>query len=114
LGLGDYDDHKLMGIFDNFVKTGLIDSLNVIGEPASIGGNQFKAAFDDSEMEVTRHMYGDEDEVTTEATCLLTELTNAPRIGETLIRVNQRKTYVILEVQSDVESYRITLRAKDG
>ena len=114
MGLGDYDDCKLMGIFDNFVRTGLIDSLNVIGEPASIGGNQFKASFEDSEMDVTRHVFGDEDDVSTVATCLKSALTNAPRINETLIRVNQRKTYVILEVQSDVESYRITLRAKNA
>ena len=114
MGLGDYDDHKLMGIFDNFVRTGLIDSLNVIGEPASIGGNQFKAAFEDSTMDITRHVFGDEDDVNTIATCLKSALSNAPRIGETLIRVNERKTYVITEVQSDVESYRVTLRAKDG
>ena len=103
-----------MRIFDNFVKTGLVDSLRVIGEPASIGGNQFQAAFEDSEMNVTRHMFGDEDDISTMATCLKSALTNAPRINETLIRVDQRKTYVITDVQSDVESYRITLRAKDG
>jgi hypothetical protein len=41
-------------------------------------------------------------------------LSNTPRIGETLTRINHRKTYVILEVQQDVESYRITMRAKDA
>ena len=59
-----------MGIFSTFTKTGLIHSLRVIGEPASIGGNQFQAAFEDSEMNVTRHMFGDEDDISTMATCL--------------------------------------------
>lgn len=103
-----------MGTFSNFTKTGLTQTLAVIGEPASIGGNQFSAAFDDSSMDVTRHTFGDEDDVTTMATCLKSALTNEPRINETLIRVNERKTYVITNVQSDVESYEITLRAKDA
>ena len=103
-----------MGIYSNFVKAGIVGTLAVIGEPASIGGNQFSAAFDDSGMDVTRHMFGDEDEVTTTASCLKSALTNEPRINETLIRVNESKTYVILSVQSDVESYTITLRAKNG
>jgi len=103
-----------MGKFNQFVRTGLVDSLRVIGEPASIGGNQFAAAFDDSEMDVTRHIYGDDDEVTTEATCLKSALSNTPRIGETLTRIDHRKTYVITEVQQDVESYRLTMRAKDA
>ena len=103
-----------MEMFKQFTNTGLTHSLRVIGEPASIGGNQFQAAFEDSSMDVTRHVFGDEDDVSTEATCLKSALTNEPRIGETLIRVDQRKTYVITEVQSDVESYRISLRAKDG
>jgi hypothetical protein len=103
-----------MGKFNQFVRTGLVDSLRVIGEPASIGGNQFTAAFDDSEMDVTRHIYGDDDEVTTEATCLKSALSNTPRIGETLTRIDHRKTYVITEVQQDVESYRLTMRAKDA
>jgi len=103
-----------MGKFNQFVRTGLVDSLRVIGEPASIGGNQFTAAFDDSEMEVTRHIYGDDDEVTTEATCLKSALSNTPRIGETLTRIEHRKTYVITEVQQDVESYRLTMREKDA
>ena len=103
-----------MGIFSTFTKAGLIHSLRVIGEPASIGGNQFQASFEDSSMDVTRHVFGDEDDISTEATCLKSALTNAPRINEALIRVDQRKTYVITEVQSDIESYRITLRAKDG
>jgi len=103
-----------MGKFNQFVRTGLVDSLRVIGEPASIGGNQFTAAFDDSEMEVTRHIYGDDDEVTTEATCLKSALSNTPRIGETLTRIEHRKNYVITEVQQDVESYRLTMREKDA
>ena len=103
-----------MRTFDTFVKTGMIDSLRVIGEPASIGGNQFQASFEDSSMDITRHVFGDEDDVSTVATCLKSALTNEPRINETLIRVNERKTYVITDVQSDVESYRVTLRAKDG
>lgn len=97
-----------------FTRAGLIQTIGVIGEPASIGGNQFQASFNESGMDVTRHMYGDEDEVTTQAVCLKSALTNEPRIGETLIRVEQRKTYVITEVQSDVESYEINLRAKDA
>ena len=103
-----------MGIYSNFVRAGMIGTLGVIGEPASIGGNQFSAGFEDSGMDVTRHTFGDEDEVTTTATCLKSALTNEPRIGETLIRVNESKTYVILSVESDVESYMITLRAKNG
>jgi len=103
-----------MGKFNQFVRTGLVDSLRVIGEPASIGGNQFTAAFDDSEMDVTRHIYGDDDEVTTEATCLKSALSNTPRIGETLTRIEHRKNYVITEVQQDVESYRLTMREKDA
>ena len=103
-----------MKSFSNFVKNAMINSLGVIGEPASIGGNQFQASFEDSSMDITRHVFGDEDEVTTVATCLKSALTNEPRIGETLIRVDQRTTYVITEVQSDVESYAITLRAKDA
>lgn len=103
-----------MDIFSGFVKRGMTHALGVIGEPASIGGNQFPASFDDLSMDVTRHMFGDEDEVTTIATCLKADLSNAPRINETLIRVNHRKTYVITNVQSDAETYEITLRAKDG
>ena len=103
-----------MGTFDNFIKTAMTNSLGVIGEPASIGGNQFQAAFEESSMDITRHVFGDEDDVSTVAPCLKSARTNEPRINETLIRVNQRKTYVITEVQSDVESYAITLRSKDG
>ena len=103
-----------MSGFNQFTKASLIHSIRVIGEPASIGGNQFQAAFDESSMDVTRHMYGDEDEVTTSAVCLKSALSNAPRVGETLIRVQQRKTYVVTEVQADVESYEIYLRAKDA
>jgi len=100
--------------YKSFTRAGLIHTIGVIGETASIGGNQFQASFDEADMDVTRHMYGDEDEITTQAVCLKSALTNAPRIGETLIRVEQRKTYVITSVQSDVESYEINLRAKDG
>lgn len=103
-----------MEMFKQFTKTGLTHSLRVIGEPASIGGNQFQASFEDSSMDITRHVFGDEDDVSTEATCLKSALTNEPRINETLIRVDHRKTYVITDVQSDVESYRITLRVKNG
>ena len=100
--------------YSTFTRAGLIQTIGVIGEPASIGGNQFQASFDETDMDVTRHMYGDEDEMTTQAVLLKSAVTNAPRIGETLIRVEQRKTYVITSVQSDVESYEINLRAKDG
>ena len=100
--------------YSTFTRAGLIQTIGVIGEPASIGGNQFQASFDETDMDVTRHMYGDEDEMTTQAVFLKSAVTNAPRIGETLIRVEQRKTYVITSVQSDVESYEINLRAKDG
>ena len=100
--------------YRTFTRAGLIQTIGVIGEPASIGGNQFQASFDETDMDVTRHMYGDEDEMTTQAVLLKSSVTNAPRIGETLIRVEQRKTYVITSVQSDVESYEINLRAKDG
>ena len=100
--------------YKSFTRAGLIHTIGVIGETASIGGNQFQASVDEAEMDVTRHMYGDEDEITTQAVCLKSALTNAPRIGETLTRVEQRKTYVITSVQSDVESYEINLRAKDG
>ena len=103
-----------MSGFNQFTKASLIHSIRVIGESASIGGNQFQAAFDESSMDVTRHMYGDADEVTTSAVCLKSALSNEPRVGETLIRVQQRKTYVITEVQSDVESYEIYMRAKDA
>ena len=103
-----------MGVFSNFTKTGIVQSLRVVGEPASIGGNQFSAAFEESGMDVTRHTFGDEDEVTTTMTCLKSALPNEPRINETLIRVDESKTYVITDVQSDVGSYTITLRAKNG
>ena len=103
-----------MSSFKNFAKMGITHTLRVIGETASIGGNQFQASFEESSMDITRHVFGDEDDVTTRATCLKSALTNEPRINETLIRVNERKTYVITDVQSDVESYAITLRAKDG
>jgi 4-hydroxy-L-threonine phosphate dehydrogenase PdxA len=103
-----------MSTFKQFTKIGLTHTIKVIGEPASIGGNQFQASFDETDMDVTRHMYGDEDEMTTQAVLLKSAVTNAPRVGETLIRVDQRKTYVITEVQSDVESYELNLRAKDG
>ena len=99
---------------DTFVKSGLVATLRVIGEPASIGGNQFQAAFGEAIMDMTSHVYGDEDDVTIEATCLKSALTNEPRINETLIRVDHRKTYVITKVDSDVESYTITIRAKNG
>ena len=102
-----------MSTFKQFTKIGLTHTIKVIGEPASIGGNQFQASFDETDMDVTRHMYGDEDEMTTQAVLLKSAVTNAPRVGETLIRVDQRKTYVITEVQSDVESYELNLRAKD-
>lgn len=103
-----------MNIFNKFTKMGITHTLAVIGEPASIGGNQFLAAFDDSRMDITRHMYGDDDEVTTEATCLSSALSNTPRVGETLTRINERKTYVITEVQEDIESVRLTMREKDA
>ena len=103
-----------MSTFKQFTKIGLTHTIKVIGEPASIGGNQFQASFDETDMDVTRHMYGDEDEMTTQAVLLKSAVTNAPRVGETLIRVDQSKTYVITEVQSDVESYELNLRAKDG
>ena len=103
-----------MSTFKQFTKIGLTHTIKVIGETASIGGNQFQASFDETDMDVTRHMYGDEDEMTTQAVLLKSAVTNAPRVGETLIRVDQRKTYVITEVQSDVESYELNLRAKDG
>lgn len=103
-----------MSNFQHFTKSALKISIGVIGETASIGGNQFQAAFDESDMEVTRHSYGDEDEMTTTAVCMKADITNAPRTGETLIRAQQSKTYVIMSVQSDVESYEITLRAKNG
>ena len=103
-----------MSTFKQFTKIGLTHTIKVIGEPASIGGNQFQASFDETDMDVTRHMYGDEDEMTTQAVLLKSAVTNAPRVGETLIRVDQRKTYVITEVQSDIESYELNLRAKDG
>ena len=103
-----------MKIFNTFIKTGLIHSLETIGEQASIGGDQFVAAFSESTMDVMRNVFGDSDEVTTRATCLVSALTNRPRINETLIRVGERKTYVITEVYSDAESYTITLRAKDA
>tara|TARA_B110000483_G_scaffold152220_1_gene181060 strand:+ start:400 stop:720 length:321 start_codon:yes stop_codon:yes gene_type:complete len=103
-----------MKTFGNFIKSGLVATLHVVGEPASIGGNQFLAAFDDASMDVTRHTFGDEDDVTTTAACLKSALTNEPRINETLIRVNESKTYVITDVQSDVQSYTITLRVKNG
>jgi len=103
-----------MSIFDQFTKDALTESLRIIGETATIGGNQFQAAFDESGMTVNRNPYGDEDEVTTIATCLSSALSDKPKIGETLIRVKTSKTYVILEVQEDVGSYEITLRAKNG
>lgn len=103
-----------MKIFNTFIQTGLIHSLETIGEEASIGGNQFVAAFSESTMDVMRNVFGDSDEVTTKATCLLSALTNRPRINETLIRINERKTYVITEVNSDAGSYIMTLRAKDA
>ena len=99
-------------MFNTFIKTALTHSLEAIGETASIGGNQFVAAFEESNMDVMRHVFGDADEVTTKATCLKSALTNAPRINETLIRVDDPKTYVITEVNSDTESYFITLREK--
>jgi hypothetical protein len=105
---------NFMGTFDQFTKTALTQSLNVIGELATIGGNQFTASFDESEMSVSRNPYGDEDEVTTVATCLKSALSNKPEINETLTRVATSTTYVILEVQEDVSSYEITLRAKNG
>ena len=103
-----------MKAFANFIKSGIVTTLHVVGEPASIGGNQFSAAFDELGMDVTRHTFGDDDDVTTTATCLKSALTNEPRINETLIRVDESKTYVITDVQSDVGSYTITLRAKNG
>jgi len=104
----------IMSGFNQFTKMGVTHTIAVIGEPASIGGNQFQAAFEDTSMSITRHMFGDDDDVITKAVCLSSALTNEPRINETLIRVNERKTYVITEVQSDVEIYTITLRVKNG
>lgn len=104
----------IMSGFRDFAKMGITHTIRVIGEPASIGGNQFQASFEESTMDVTNHMFGDEDDVTTRAICLKSELTNAPRINETLIRIDQRKTYVITDVQDDIESYEITLRCKNG
>ncbi len=103
-----------MSIFDQFTKDALTESLRIIGETATIGADSFQAAFDESDMVVNRNRYGDEDEVTTIATCLKSALSDKPQINETLIRVKTSTTYVILEVQEDVESYEITLRAKDG
>lgn len=103
-----------MGIFESFTKNAFSNALRVLGEPASIGGNQFRAAFDESDMDVAYHSYGEDDEVTTMATCLKSELSNEPRVGETLKRIDQRKRYVITSVQSDVNSYRISLREKNG
>lgn len=103
---------QCMGIFEDFTRSGLIHSLRVIGEPASIGGNQFTAAFDESEMDVTFRAYGEDDEVTTQATCIKSDLSNAPRVNEVLTRINQRRDYVITDVQSDVNSYRLTMREK--
>lgn len=101
-------------MFNTFIKAALTHSLETIGETASIGGNQFIAAFEESTMDVMRKVFGDSDEVTTKATCLKSALTNEPRINETLIRVDESKTYVITEVNSDTESYFITLRAKNA
>jgi len=103
-----------MRTFNNFTKTGIIDTLRVIGEPASIGGNQFSAAFELSGMDVARHVFGDDDTVTTKAVCLKSALTKEPRINQTLTRVDERKTYVITEVESDLNTYNISLRAKDA
>jgi len=104
----------IMSGFRTFAKMGITHTIRVIGEPASIGGNQFQASFEESSMDITRHVFGDEDDVTTRAVCLKSALTNAPRINETLIRIDERKTYVILDVQDDIESYELTLRRKDG
>ena len=101
-------------MFDNFIKDALAESLAVIGEPVSIGGNQFKAAFDEIEMSVDRNVYGDADEMTARATCASADLTDKPKIGEVLTRINTSKRYVILDVQEDVGSYEISLRAKNG
>jgi hypothetical protein len=103
-----------MSLFDKFTQDGLTESLRIIGEPASIGGNQFTAAFDESAMAVSRNIYGDEDEVTTVATCLASELSDKPQIGEVLTRAKTSARYVILEVQEDAGSYEIRLRAKNG
>jgi 4-hydroxy-L-threonine phosphate dehydrogenase PdxA len=106
--------HVDMNVFERFAKSGLSQSLSVIGEPASIGADQFKAAFDDSQMDVSRTMFGDDDEVTTSATLLKSQIKNKPVIGEILKRVNKRATYVITEVQEDLESYELTLREKNA
>ena len=105
---------EIMSSFENFTKMGVTHSLEIIGEAASIGGNQFLAIFEESAMDITSHVFGDEDEITTVSTCLKSALSKPPRINQTLIRVNGPITYVITEVESDIASYRITLRAKNG
>ncbi len=102
-----------MSGYNQFTKSSLIHSIAVIGETASIGGNQFRMAFDESDMNVTNHIYGDEDDVTTTAVCMKAELSNKPVIGETLVRTEVSKSYVIIAVQSDVNSYELQLREKD-
>ena len=102
-----------MSSYNQFTKASLVHSIKVIGETASIGGNQFQIAFDESSMDVTNHLYGDEDDVTTSAVCLKSQLSNKPIIGETLTRIENSKTYVITSVQEDLNSFEIYLREKN-
>jgi hypothetical protein len=103
-----------MNAFRSFTKTALTHTLQVLGEPASIGGDQFLCAFSEARGEITSHAYGDEDDSTLYCNLLSSAVSNTPRVGETLTRINERKTYVILEVSDDIESYELQLRRKDG
>lgn len=103
-----------MGMFNRFTLNALSQSLRELGELSSIGGNQFQATFDESDMDVSFHGYGEEDEITTTATCLKRELSNEPRVGEVLKRIDQRKSYIITAVMSDSNSYTLSLREKNG
>jgi hypothetical protein len=103
-----------MGVFDKFVSDGLRSAMRTLGEQATIGADTFTASFDEMEMSVDRNVYGDSDEITTTATCMQDDLSAKPAIGGTLLRVATGKTYVILGVQADTESYEISLRIKNG
>lgn len=103
-----------MGVFDKFVNDGLRSALRTVGESATIGTDTFTGSFDELEMSVERNVYGDSDDVTTTLTCMQNDLIAKPAIGGTLLRVATGKTYVILGVQVDNESYEISLRLKNG
>lgn len=103
-----------MTMFDKFTANGIKQTISVIGETAFIAGNQFKAAFEESTMDVSRFSYGDSDEINTRLTCLKKDLSNTPRIGETLTRLEGNITYVIQEVSDDLGIYKINLRAKNA